>query len=89
MQLFFFFILERCRRLHWSELQVDAMQGGETTAQLLPVYSVFVCFLSDHAGGNVEDTVSSRHHGNHISFTGKEAEHFSVQNEVCELFHII
>lgn len=43
-------------------------------------------FSSYHAEGNVEDTVSSRLHGNSISLAGKEAE---LRSEtVCELFHI-
>ena len=50
---------------------------------------VFVRISSYHAGGNVEGTVSSRLHGNPLSFTGREAEPVFIQNQGCELFHII
>lgn len=64
---------------------MERPQLGETAS----VQRACVRVLSEHAGGNVEDTVSSRLHGNHISFTGKEAEHVHVQNVARELFHIV
>ncbi len=79
-------------RLCCSKLQVDVLQGGETTAEPLQMcvcVRVCVCVSSYHAGGNVEDTVSSRLHGNPISFTGREAEPVHIQNQGCELFLVI
>lgn len=64
------------------------MQGGETTAE--PPPNVCLCISSDHAGGNVEDSVSSRLYGNLVSFAGRKAhrEPFHIRKQGCELFHI-
>lgn len=57
-------------------LQVGVLQGWERRHRLGHTAAGVqrVCLKRNMLGGNVEDTVSSRLHGNHISFTDEEAE---------------